>query len=105
MVKNEDVFVFTLTTPQFYCYNKFNMKDKIKVIEPDRNIPQAQQKVDKKFDNEYKYYCLTIFISFIIMVLVFSFINISEWIKFSAIIFGTFILEDIHHTLKRLWVI
>jgi len=79
------------------------MKEKIiKVIEPNGEQPRIQQK-EKKLNNDYNRYCLVIFTLFIIMALIVSFINISEWIKFSIIIFGTFILEDIHHTLKRLW--
>ena len=78
------------------------MKDKIKVIEPIADELNVQQK-DKKLNNDYNRYCLVIFALFIIMVSIISFINLNEWIKFSVIIFGTFILEDIHHTLKRLW--
>jgi hypothetical protein len=78
------------------------MKDKIKVIEPSGNLPNVQQK-DKKLNNDYNRYCLVIFALFIIMTLIVSFISLNEWIKFAVIILGTFILEDIHHTLKRLW--
>jgi len=78
------------------------MKDKIKVIEPSGNLPNVQQK-DKKLNNDYNRYCLVIFALFITMTLIVSFISLNEWIKFAVIILGTFILEDIHHTLKRLW--
>jgi len=78
------------------------MKDKIKVIEPSGNLPSVQQK-EKKLNNDYNRYCLVIFTLFITMVLIVSFIELNEWIKFSVIMIGAFILEDIHHTLKRLW--
>jgi len=78
------------------------MKEKIKVIDPVAEQPSVQQK-EKKLNNEYNCYCLVIFALFILMVWIISLININEWIKFTIIIFGTFILEDIHHTLKRLW--
>lgn len=78
------------------------MKDKIKVIEPTAELPSVQQK-EKKLNNDYNRYCLVIFALFILMIWIVSLISLNEWLKFAVIIFGAFILEDIHHTLKRLW--
>ncbi|OQC50188.1 MAG: hypothetical protein BWX56_01377 [Euryarchaeota archaeon ADurb.Bin023] len=76
------------------------LMDKITTIEPIETQPKP---ITRSNNNYYLYCCIGIFVSFIIMIILFSFLNISDWLKFSVIMFGVFILVDIHHTLKKIW--
>jgi hypothetical protein len=75
---------------------------KIEVIEPVANQLNVQQKF-KEVKNKYDYFCLLIFLLFIVFIFIISILDLNEWITFVSILIGAFILEDIHHTLKRLW--
>lgn len=50
------------------------------------------------------FYCIGFFLAFIVMVIVFSLLEMNDIIRFFSIIIGAFIIEDIHHTLKRIWI-
>lgn len=67
---------------------------------------KSQQKDMKKEENFNEiFYCIGFFLAFIIMVIIFSLLEMNNIIRFFSILIGAFILEDIHHTLKRLWII
>lgn len=73
------------------------MKD-IKVIQP----TVEQEKTISK--NNYSRFTVGIFVLFLLFIFIASMLPVNDWLKFIIIICGVIVIEDVHHTLKRLWL-
>jgi|GEM_PF-3870599 len=72
--------------------------NKVKVIQP----TVEQEKTINK--NNYSKFSIGLFIGFLCFIILSSMLPVNSWLKFIIIICGVIVIEDIHHTLKRLWL-
>lgn len=72
--------------------------NKVKVIQP----TVEQEKTINK--NNYSKYTVGLFILFLLFILLSSILPVNSWLKFIIIMCGVIVIEDVHHTLKRLWL-